>query len=228
MPRRLFVPLSSDVILDDPACPLDAPVRRCFEDAVTTLASAGVSLREGWPSGIDAQAQYRTYFYLFMSALGAPPGLGEEQLRPLAALNDGSMGSVMAQAALDPHRRFLRYASEQFAARAAWQTAFADLDVFLMPIAFVAAFPHNQEQRQDLRRHDTAAGPRPYHDLIYWSAFATLPGLPSTAAPVGRTPAGLPVGIQIVGPHLEDATPIDFAERMAEVLGGFAPPPDFA
>jgi amidase len=203
-------------------------VRKCLEDAVTALGRAGVTLREGWPSGIDPKAQYRTYFYLFMQATGAPPGLTEEQLRPLAALDDGSMGSVMAQAALDPHRRFLDYAREQLAARAAWQAAFADVDVFLMPSAFVAAFPHNQEQRQDLRRLETAAGPRPYHDIIYWSAFATLPGLPSTAAPVGRTPEGLPVGVQIVGPHLEDATPIDFAERMAEVLGGFAPPPDFA
>jgi len=42
---------------------------------------------------------------------------------------------------------------------------------------------------------------------------------------VGRTPEGLPCGIQILGPFLEDATPIDIAGRIAELTGGFAPPP---
>jgi amidase len=77
---------------------------------------------------------------------------------------------------------------------------------------------------QGQRRLATSAGARPYLDLIFWNTFATLAGLPSTAAPVGHTRQGLPVGIQIIGPYLEDATPIDFAARMAEVLGGFASP----
>jgi hypothetical protein len=34
--------------------------------------------------------------------------------------------------------------------------------------------------------------------------------------------------MQILGPYLEDATPIDFADRVAAVIGGFAPPPKFA
>jgi amidase len=41
---------------------------------------------------------------------------------------------------------------------------------------------------------------------------------------VGRTPEGLPCGIQILGPYLEDATPIDIAGRIAELTGGFVPP----
>jgi amidase len=35
------------------------------------------------------------------------------------------------------------------------------------------------------------------------------------------------VGIQIIGPFLEDATPIDVAGKLADVLGGFAPPKGF-
>jgi amidase len=215
-------------VLEDPACPVDAPVRKCMEDTIAALRAEGVTLREGWPSGIDPKAQYQTYLYLLMSANPyLPPGMKEEALKPLAALNDGSMGSVWAQSYLDPHRRFLDYARQQLAARAAWTAAFGDVDVFLMPSAFVAAFPHNQEVSQDQRKLATAAGERRYHDIFYWSVFASLAGIPSTAAPVGRTPEGLPVGIQIMGPHLEDATPIDFAERLADVLGGFAPPPSF-
>ncbi len=45
--------------------------------------------------------------------------------------------------------------------------------------------------------------------------------------PVGLTKEGLPVGAQIIGPYLEDATPIDLAEKMEELLGGFRPPKGF-
>jgi hypothetical protein len=31
--------------------------------------------------------------------------------------------------------------------------------------------------------------------------------------------------MQILGPYLEDATSIDIAGRIAELTGGFAPPP---
>ena len=50
-------------------------------------------------------------------------------------------------------------------------------------------------------------------------------GNPATVCPVGRTAEGLPCGMQILGPYPEDATPIDLAGRIAELTGGFAPPP---
>jgi amidase len=73
----------------------------------------------------------------------------------------------------------------------------------------------------------TSAGPRPYTELSAWISFATLTGCPATVAPVGRTDAGLPVGVQILGPYCEDATTIDIARRMADVTGGFTAPPGF-
>jgi len=36
-----------------------------------------------------------------------------------------------------------------------------------------------------------------------------------------------PVGVQIVAPYLRDRTAIDFARRLADVVGGFEPPPGF-
>jgi amidase len=217
-------------VLDDPSCSVDQPVRKCLEEAVATLGKAGAQLREGWPKGIDPKAQHQTYLYLLLSSIGLlPPGVTADQLRPLADKADGSMGFIFAQAYLDPHRRYLDYARLQIDARSAWQAAFRDVDVFLMPSSFVAAFPHDHKEPQGARQLATSAGPRPYLDLIFWNTFATLAGLPATVAPVGLTEQGLPVGIQILGPYLEDATPIHFADRMdAEIGGGFVPPPGFA
>ena len=45
-----------------------------------------------------------------------------------------------------------------------------------------------------------------------------------SAAPTG----GLPIGVQIVGPYLEDRTPLAFAALMEREFGGFVPPLAFA
>jgi Asp-tRNA(Asn)/Glu-tRNA(Gln) amidotransferase A subunit family amidase len=49
--------------------------------------------------------------------------------------------------------------------------------------------------------------------------------LPVTVPPVGFTPSGLPVGIHGVAPSLHDRTALAFARCMAEVVGGYVPPP---
>ncbi len=61
-----------------------------------------------------------------------------------------------------------------------------------------------------------------------WAVLSNIAFLPATVAPVGTTSGGLPVGVQIIGPYLEDRTPIHVAKLMKEILGGFTPPPDFA
>jgi amidase len=63
--------------------------------------------------------------------------------------------------------------------------------------------------------------------MASWTTFATLAGLPATCAPVGRTGAGLPVGVQILAPMWEDGTSIAFAALLADVAGGFSAPPAF-
>ncbi len=58
-----------------------------------------------------------------------------------------------------------------------------------------------------------------------WVALATVTHLPATVVPVGHTASGLPVGIQIVGPYLEDRTTLAAAGLIEKLLGGFVPPP---
>jgi amidase len=62
---------------------------------------------------------------------------------------------------------------------------------------------------------------------LFHPAVATLAGQPATAFPVGRTRAGLPIGLQAIGPYLEDRTPLRFAALVAEELGGFTRPPGY-
>ena len=96
-----------------------------------------------------------------------------------------------------------------------------------MPENIVPAFPHDQKLTFFERKVATPQGERLYADMLKWISPATLSGCPATVAPVGRTKANLPVGLQIMGPYLEDATAIDIAGRVTEVIGGFEPPPGF-
>jgi amidase len=68
----------------------------------------------------------------------------------------------------------------------------------------------------------------PYEDQVVWPSVATLPGLPATVAPIDPLDSPLPVGVQIVGPYLEDRTTIAFAALLERAFGGFKPPPGYA
>jgi amidase len=115
----------------------------------------------------------------------------------------------------------------RLAFRATWQKYFESHDVFLLPAGFSATFPHDHSEPLWRRVIETPEGKRPYLDTPLWTYFATLAGLPATVAPVGRTQAGLPAGIQIVAPMWEDGTSIEFAALLGEVVGGFTAPEAF-
>jgi amidase len=93
-----------------------------------------------------------------------------------------------------------------------------------MPVVPVAAIPHDHRHPLSARTITVDGKPRSYFELFSWVALATMAYLPATVVPVGRTRGGLPVGMQIVGPYLEDRTTIDLAKHLAEVCGGFQAP----
>jgi len=214
-------------VLDHPHCPLSSDVRAVLESTLGALRAAGVQLEEGWPEGVDAAADYRTYVYLLHAAIGVAASEEEmEALRERARRGDDTIAGIRARAIAGPHGAQIDAQSRRLRAQGAWAAYFKRHDAFLMPAAFTAAFGHD-ERRWSQRRLPTPEGDRPYDDVLFWSVFASLTGQPATVAPVGLTSAGLPVGVQIMGPYLEDATPIDVAAHLAEVTGGFRPPPGY-
>lgn len=95
--------------------------------------------------------------------------------------------------------------------------------MLLCPSTPVAAIPHDHKPFNE-RTIDVNGTQRSYSEIMGWAGLTNSVFLPSTIAPVGMTSDGLPVGIQIVGPYLEDRTPIHIAKLMADVVGGFQPP----
>ena len=114
------------------------------------------------------------------------------------ALHGDSASDLTAGDVRDLDRRRMQ-------ARARWQRYFDDVDVFLCPTSFTVAFPHGS----------TTIDGQPYETQVFWIAHAALTGHPALSMPIGNTPAGLPVGAQVIGPWHEDDTAITFAELLA-------------
>ena len=212
-------------ILDDPLCPVTSDVKEVLFQAIKALRKTGADLEEGWPPGVNPSDQYDTYRFLLSSTYANElPNDQLEEFREQAAKQDRSNETRLAWAWTAPHKYFQAISSARMAARAIWQDYFSTHDAFLLPTAFISAFPHDHSEPAEKRHLATLGGSRPYYDLLFWISFATLTGLPATTAPIGLTNDGLPVGIQIMGPYLEDATPIDFAGKLADIIGEFQPP----
>lgn len=219
-------------VLNDPIASPTLEVEAILEKAIQSLDRAGAKLKPGWPPGIQSAELLNNYRFLLdaYSFSVAPPG---EQLalrrafakaqRPQSTegINNWFVG---ASAALCSFADWQQQNFRRLEFRSQWQTYFDQVDVFLSPVAFTAAFAHDHSEPQDQRTIIGSSGARPYFDILNWIAPATLTGCPATVAPIGRTNAGLPVGIQIMGPYWEDATPITFAGLLAEELGGFTAP----
>ncbi|MDE2487662.1 MAG: amidase [Alphaproteobacteria bacterium] len=120
---------------------------------------------------------------------------------------------------------YMTLIDRQLGVRREWAALFGDFDVVLAPVTGTVAFPHVDEADWANRVLVINGRETPYRDQLAYPSLPLLPNLPATAAPVGFTRAGLPVGIQVIGPYLEDRTTIAFAGLLEREFGGFRSPP---
>jgi amidase len=215
--------------LDDPFCPTDAAVRARGEATVAALRAAGVDVDEQARPVPDLGAVHRCYERLLWPIMSG--GMGSDEVAELARLaettasDETNVFDRFARAVTLRHRDWIAVDEERQRLRAAWAEFFRRFDVLLCPVMSVPAIPHDHDGSLLSRSIVVNGAARPYLDLIVWAGLVTMALLPATAVPVGRTPAGLPVGLQVVGAYLEDRTTIDFARLLGEVIGGYEPPP---
>jgi amidase len=111
---------------------------------------------------------------------------------------------------------------EQELVRRRWDAFFRAFDVVIAPCYSTAAFRQfaDHDPWPGLNRRLRINGQDlPFAAQTAWPLIAGMPHLPATAAPIGRTRGGLPIGVQFIGPFLEDLTPIAFAAQVAEAFG---------
>lgn len=219
------------VWLEDDSCPVDEEVLLCLRRAVEVLRAEGCTVEEAKPAGIDLFAVTENYMRLLCPIIlaGYPAEMFETMSNMAKTLpaDDQSAMARFARFGTQPHRDWIFANEMRQQQRARMTEHFERYDVMLCPVSPLPAIEHDHSDPMVMRTIQVNGEQRPYFDLFSWIALATAAFLPATVAPVGRTDEGLPVGIQIVGPHLEDRTPIDFAHRLGEIIGGFQAPPGY-
>lgn len=106
---------------------------------------------------------------------------------------------------------WLDHLDTQLRIRKQWADFFRHFDIVLCPAFGTAAFPHADDPDWRKRSLDMDGERGNFGSQLGWAGIATVANLPSTAIPLGLNKAGLPIGVQAIGPFLEDKTTIAFA-----------------
>ena len=188
--------------LDDDFCEVDAEVLAVLDAVVARMEADGMSVDRSARPDLDAARAAKLGGMLVSSATSRP---GD---------TDGPS-----------HREWCDWDVEREELRTAWASFFGNFDAVVMPVGFVPPFPHIHEGDFASRTLECNGQKRPYLDVIAWTLLTGMAYLPSSVPPVGLTPGGLPVGMQVVGPYGSDLSTIALAGHIASLGDGFVAPP---
>jgi amidase len=209
--------------IDEPTMPLDPAVAEVLDGAATALERAGAKVDRTTRPDLD----FTEAWTLGLSLIGVATSV---------SIDDSAYVEMVARE-IDPewrgrlgpyamrHREWLRLDRRRQELRRAWAAWFRDFDVLLCPVAIGAAFPHLHEGTFVDRRVEVGGHDRAYLEYIAWTSLIGSVYLPAAVAPVGFTPDGLPVGVQVVAPFLHDRTSIAVAGWLGDLTEGYRPPP---
>ncbi|MCM3884574.1 amidase [Frankia sp. R82] len=217
------------LVLDEhPLLPTGSAVRAGVHRVADALVDGGA--RVAWHTALLPDLAEAATLYtqlLFSGSVARFPVEAYEQLRARAAglsADDRSLDAARLRAMVFSHRDWIEVNTRRELHRHGWRQVFAAFDVVVCPITPTPAFGHDHTPHPLERRIDIDGVGYPYFDQLVWAGLATLAGLPATAIPAGRSPTGLPVGVQLIGPMFEDRTPLRLAELLEQTIGGFQAP----
>ena len=140
------------------------------------------------------------------------------------AADDVGYVPLMTRAFALSHGAWLKANERRHQMRYLWDEFFNDWDVLLCPAAASAAWPHDQVGERHERLITVNGKQVSTIDQRFWAGYSGNFYLPSTVAPIGLVPTGLPVGVQIITREYDDLLSIKVAEWIEEEFGGFVPP----
>ncbi|MBI2218216.1 MAG: amidase [Candidatus Rokubacteria bacterium] len=216
------------VVLADPNCDVDVEVQDRLQAVADFLGRKRAKVSDRGRPDVDTREAHRVYIQLLRSAtcgrLTAEEFDRNRDAARRVAPDDESYYARMVRANTLYHRDWLAANETRHRMRLRWAEFFKDWDVLLCPAAASAAFPHDQEGERHERTIVVNGKRVPTTDQMFWAGYSCLVYLPATVAPCGFTPAGLPVGVQIVAPQYGDRTAIHFARLLEREFQAFVPP----
>jgi len=93
--------------------------------------------------------------------------------------------------------------------------AMSDTPILMSPVCFAPAFRHGEGN------WSPKTG---YRDTMRHSQWLNLAGFPGLTVPMGKSPEGLPIGVQLIGRAFEDELVLAVAEQLEAARGPWQPP----
>ena len=217
------------IIETHPLMPTGKDVRAAIRSLAERMVRLGVKIADSsalLPSLADSA---RLYMRLLNGArsprLTADEFAAAQRQAGSLPSDDHSLEAERARGMVMTHRDWLLADAARLQLQQRWHALFREWDVVVYPAAAVPAFRQDQSEPIEARRLDIDGKAHRYLDACFiWADPATTCGLPATAVPIDRSPSGLPIGVQVIGPYLEDRTTIAFAGLLEREFGGFTAP----
>ncbi len=213
--------------------PLSNDVQRAIEHVRFTLERAGATIVEVDPEALFAGSwrHHLDYTTMLMAIMGPDLSADDREFINERLTDRPELWSAVNEAFESPPYAVFGWFARREQQRERYRSLFQDIDLLVAPISLRTAFPHKPEQRVLVDLYDRTIEidgvEHPYDLNVVYPGTATFAGQPAVAFPTGLGEDGMPVGLQAIGPYLEDRTPIRFAELMAQEIGGFTPPPGY-
>jgi amidase len=204
--------------LDDPLTPLTEETRRAVEAVGRVLSDAGLEVTPETPPGVgEGSALWLKRFSedvleAIRRVYQTPQDL-EQAGKGVRALLTRARSSEAS-----PAER-LNIEAECGARRRSLIEWMNDVPLIIAPVGSVAAFEHGTRKVRVAGRELSV-----FNAFSYSQVFNTL-DLPVVCVPAGRTPEGLPIGVQIAARPFCEKAVLDAASIVEEALGGWQPPP---
>lgn len=200
---------------DNGVAPVTNATKETVERAAQALAGLGYEVEERRPAGLERA------FDLWFGWLGVA---GTGGLLEMYKGKEELMGPLMqglARVAESETMTLDQYISMWIGRdmlRASVVNEMMDCPIILAPVVSAPAFPHDQ------RDFDIEGQPVEYLKMFSYAQDYNLLGLPSVVVPAGRSPEGLPIGVQVVGRPFEEEDVLITAALLEESLGGYQRP----
>jgi aspartyl-tRNA(Asn)/glutamyl-tRNA(Gln) amidotransferase subunit A len=112
---------------------------------------------------------------------------------------------------------YLRAKDAQAEIRREWRALFERVDVIALPANVAGALPHGQNTIEiDGVSHPLRAVTSAYNPI------SNVTGFPAMVVPVGETPEGLPIALQLIAPPLSEARLLAVGQALEQAMGHLA------
>lgn len=204
--------------------PCSSQVMQKLEELVSLLKDAGASLSDANPE-IDFVEYFADYLRILnqMTSIAEPVEEREARAQVLRS-SDDPFGPAIADGLTQSGHEYMHLVARRQFAQYQWREYFKSTDIIIAPITLDSAFPHQTKPMHE-RTLMIDNVERSYMENILYPSVAIFTGLPSTTIPAGLDDKGLPIGLQIIGPYLEDRTTLKVAELIEQAWCKFQVPP---